>query len=437
MSHIIISVLAFLAAIGILVPFHEWGHFWVARRFGVKVQRFAIGFGKVLWSRRARDGVEYCVCAIPLGGYVKMLDEREGDVAPADLPYAFNRQKVWKRFLIVLAGPAFNLLLAFLLCIAVFKLGFDGPIPWLAEPPAHSVAAENGLKAGDELLAIEGKATPTIENAFHVWKHHLDEPVVTLSLLREGETLAVRFKQPEMSPSSQIDFLELMGVDFILPAKLGEIAPDSPAMKGGLRENDVVLRVNNAAVSQWDDVVSIVSKFPHQKITLDVMRDGERQTFVVTPDARPDGTGMIGAHIPTSFFRAGPLDWQDSVAEAFQQTYKMMTLNVKLLAQMATGGASFDNISGPVTIARVAGTSAEQGVVPYLYFLALISVGLAVLNLLPIPMLDGGHLLFYVVEMVTGRPLSERAQTIAFVAGLAILISLMLIALYNDMMHWA
>jgi regulator of sigma E protease len=435
MSHIAISLLAFLVAIAILVPFHEFGHFWVARKLGVKVQRFAIGFGKILFSRRAKDGVEYCICAIPLGGYVKMLDEREGKVPEEDLPYAFNRQSVWKRFLIVLAGPVFNIVLAFLLCIVVFRIGFEGSIPVLSNPVVDSPAAKNGLKAHDEILAIDGHATPTVVNVHHVWQEYLDEPAVTLTILRQGKTQAIDFKQPEISPAPDTDFLKMLGVEFKLPPVLGHITPDSPAMKAGLLEGDKITQINGTAVDDWDDLVAQIGPHAHTEIKFTIERDGKHKTLTVTPDARPDGTGMIGAHLPKGLFRQGSFSWGDSVTESFGQTYKMMALNLKMIGQMVTGHASIDNISGPVTIARVAGETVERGVAPYLYFLALISVGLAVLNLLPVPMLDGGHLLFYMIEIVLRRPLSERVQEICYRIGILLLLGLMLIALYNDMMH--
>lgn len=435
MSHTLISILAFLIAIAILVPFHEFGHFWVARKLGVKVQRFAVGFGKVLLSHRAKDGVEYCVCAIPLGGYVKMLDEREGTVAPADLPFAFNRQKVWKRFLIVLAGPVFNLILAFLLCIGVFRVGFDGPIPTLSAPPEGSPAMQSGLKAKDEIMMINDHPTPTTINVRHVWQDYLDEPSVVLLIQREGKTQTIYFKQPEIKPNVNDDFLLMLGVQFKLPPVMGKITENSPAMKAGLKEGDRVLKIDGKRIFDWDTLVDKVLASPNKPIKLDIERQGVRHQITLTPDVRPDGTGIIGAHLSKPLFRHAGFGWFDSITEALNQTYKMTTMNIKMIAQMVTGHASIANISGPVTIARVAGESVEEGITPYLYFLALISVGLAVLNLLPIPVLDGGHLVFYMVEMVMRRPLSERAQEICFRIGMLLLLGLMLIALYNDMMH--
>ncbi|MFI4956872.1 MAG: RIP metalloprotease RseP [Gammaproteobacteria bacterium] len=435
MSHIIISALAFLAAIAILIPFHEFGHFWVARKLGVKVQRFAVGFGKVLLSRRAKDGVEYCLCAIPLGGYVKMLDEREGTVSTEDLPFAFNRQPVWKRFLIVLAGPVFNLILAVILCMGVFLIGFDGPIPIMNAPAKGSLALHNGLKAHDEVIAIDGRKTPTVINVRHIWSHYLKEPSVTLTIKRDGKLETVLFKQPLIIPGTEEDFLDMLGMDFKQSTVLGKVTPDSPAMKAGLLEGDKVVRVNDVTVMNWDELVQQISQHPHVDVPMEIKREGKLQKIHVTPAARPDGTGMIGVHLPRDVFRRGSFGVQDSITEAFRQTYKMVIGNVKMLAYMATGRASFDNISGPVTIARAAGESVEEGSTAYLYFLAMISVGLAVLNLLPIPVLDGGHLLFYVIEMVLRRPLSEHAQEIGFRIGILLLLGLMLIALYNDMMH--
>lgn len=436
MLNILTSVIAFLVAIAILVPFHEFGHFWVARRLGVKVKRFAVGFGKVLLSHRAKDDVEYCVCAIPLGGYVKMLDEREGPVADADLPYAFNRQKIWKRFLIVLAGPVFNILLAYLLLMLVFKIGFEAPVPILQQPTENSPAMLNGLKEGDEILAINQHTTRTVDNVIQIWFRFLNEPEVNLAILRDHDEIKLRFTQPEIIPGKATDFLGMLGIDFRIPPELGEIAPDSPALKAGLQYGDRVVAIQGNSVNDWDDLVAKVSKYPHQTVNMEILRNGKHKTLMITPAARPDGTGMIGVHMPKAFLRTGAFDTRDALYEAYNQTYKIIALNLKLITQMATGAASFDNISGPVTIARAAGTSAEEGAASYLYFLAMVSVGLAVLNLLPIPVLDGGHLLLFMVEALLRRPLSERAQTVAFGTGFIFIILLMLIALYNDMMHW-
>ncbi len=433
---IIISTIAFLIAIAILIPFHEFGHFWVARRCGVKVLRFAVGFGKVLWSYRTKEGVEYCLCAIPLGGYVKMLDEREGDVPEAEVHQAFNRQSVWKRFLIVLAGPMFNLLLAILLLFAVFRLGFESPIPTLGKVPVESVAYASGLREHDELLSIDNHPTPTVDNVHQVWMYYVGDPSVQLHIKRDDTEETILFKQPKAAPDANPDFLKSWGVTFAWPPLLGDITLDSPAYAAGLQEGDKVLRIDDQPVETWVDLISIVSDHPHQPLVFDILRDRKEMQVTVTPEERTDRTGMIGAHFPSELMRMGQLGWQTSIKEALRQTYKITLLNISLLAEMATGAASFDNIGGPVTIAYAAGMSAEQGVSTYLNFLAVISIGLAVLNLLPIPMLDGGHLLFYTIEIVLRRPLSERAQEIGLRIGIVILILLMLIALYNDMMRW-
>ncbi len=424
---IITSLLAFLLAVAILVPFHEFGHFWVARRCGVKVLRFAVGFGKVLWSYRARDGVEYCLCAIPLGGYVKMLDEREGEVAEGDLPYAFNRQNVWKRFVIVLAGPVFNLILAVLLLFGVFKIGFEAPIPLLGAISTDSVIYQSGLRPEDELMAIDGHPTPTVDNVQQVLMVSEGKPSVDVLVLRDTKPQTIVLQQPLNA---------MKEITFSWPAELGAISPDSPAMQAGLNRGDTVVKINQQPIESWENLIKTISEHPKQMLAFDILREGKHIQLTVTPSTRPDGTGMIGAHFPEAYMRKGALGWQISAQEAVKQTYSMAVLNLKLFAQMATGRASFDNIGGPVTIAYAAGVSAERGAVTYLYFLSMISIGLAVLNLLPIPMLDGGHLLFYLVEIVLRRPLSERAQEIALRVGIIILISLMLVALFNDMMRW-
>lgn len=437
-----------LVALGVLVTIHEFGHFWVARRCGVKVLRFSVGFGSPLLRWHDRQGTEFVVAAIPLGGYVKMLDEREGDVPPELLDQSFNRKSVKQRIAIVAAGPVANFLLALLFFWVLAMLGSQQVRPVIGAVEAGSLAQAAGLQAGQEIVAINGKPTTG-------WA------AVNLQLVtRLGETgqldVAVR------EPGSSVDSLRrieldnwLRGADEpdpiaslgirpwrpVLEPVLAQLDPKGPAFAAGLKEGDRLLALNGQALADWQQLVDQVRGLPGKSITLQIERQGQQLDVPLTLAARGEGqalTGYMGAGVaggewPPSMLREvrfGPLE---AVAEGAKNTWAMSVLTLNSLKKMLFGELSVKNLSGPITIAKVAGASAESGLSDFLKFLAYLSISLGVLNLLPIPVLDGGHLLFYLVEWVRGRPLSERIQGWGMQIGISLVIGVMLLALVNDL----
>lgn len=436
-----------LVALGVLVTFHELGHFWVARRCGVKVLRFSVGFGMPLLRWRDRRGTEYVVAAVPLGGYVKMLDEREGEVAPEELAQAFNRKSVLQRFLIVFAGPAANFLLALLFFWILAMLGGQQVRPVVGSVAPDSLAARAGLSAGEEIVAVDGEAT-------RGWNE------VNLQLLRRmGETGSVRLRVLE--PGSSVERERslpiagwLVGIEEpepvaelgirpwrpLAPPLLAQVDPKGPAKAAGLRPGDRLLSLDGQALGDWQQVVERVRERPGQQVELLVEREARRFAVKLILAARGDkgaprgylGAGVAGGEWPAQMLREvryGPLD---AVGESVRRTWSMSRMTLESIGKMLFGELSVKNLSGPITIAKVAGASAQSGVGDFLSFLAYLSISLGVLNLLPIPVLDGGHLLFYVVEGLRGRPLSERIQALGMQIGISLVIGLMLLALFND-----
>jgi len=443
----ILYPLAFVVALGVLVTVHEFGHFWVARRLGVKVLRFSVGFGKPLWSRRSRDGeTEYVIAGIPLGGYVKMLDEREGEVAPEELHRAFNNKPVATRIAVVVAGPLFNLLFAALVFWVVFVSGVHGVRPLVGGTEPGSVAARAGFVSGDEILKVNDQSSPTWDTVrLAAFNAALDHARLVMEV--RGADGAVSERTIDLSASSKAvepaDILKDLGFQaWTPPAVLGRIKPGSPAAKSGLREGDRVTAVDGKPIGDWLDWVKYVRDHPDQWIKTQVERGGQTVTVRVRPAAkeiRGKVYGQVGVRLPDGALdkldavrRYGPLE---AAGAAVHRTWEMSALMLRVLGAVATGHASLDNISGPLTIAQYAGESASLGLVEYLGFLGLISVSLGVLNLLPIPILDGGHLMYYLIELVKGSPVSEQAQALGQRVGIFLLLMLMGLAFYNDFMR--
>jgi regulator of sigma E protease len=440
-------ILGTLIALGVLVTFHEFGHFWVARRCGVKVLRFSVGFGMPLLRWHDRRGTEFMVAAIPLGGYVKMLDEREGEVPAELLGQSFNRQPVHRRIAIVAAGPIANFLLALLFFWLLAMLGSQQVRPVIGHVAEGSLAAKAGLVAGQEIVSIDGE--PVVG-----WSQ------VNLQLVRRlGESgvldIATRTDgnsgpQPHqlllaswLKGADEPDPLESLGIRPwrpALPALLAQFDPEGPAQAAGLKEGDRLLALNGEAIDDWQQVVDKVRQRPGEAVSFAVERDGQRLDVPVTLAARGEGearSGYLGAGVkggewPADMLREvsyGPLD---AVGQGLQRTWTMSVLTLDSLKKMLFGELSVKNLSGPITIAKVAGASAQSGVGDFLNFLAYLSISLGVLNLLPIPVLDGGHLLFYLIEWARGRPLSERVQGWGVQIGISLVVGVMLLALIND-----
>ncbi len=446
---LLITIVAFVVALGCLIVVHEYGHYLVARACGVKVLRFSVGFGKPLWAKRlGRDATEWAIAAFPLGGYVKMLDEREGEVAPADLPRAFNRQTVWRRIAIVAAGPAANFLLAIALYWALFLYGIPGLRPVVGAPPANTAAHHAGFAAGDLLLNIGGEPVATWQDARWVFLQRAVQKTVAAVEVRDanGGTATRRLDLSGLTPADlDSDFLRTLGLARMQPVLkpvVGEVVKGDAAQRAGLRAGDEIVAIDNRRIENWEQVVRVVREHPGVALVMEIRRGGALQpALAVTPDTVAENERKIGrigaaplvdrAALADMIVevRYGPVE---SLGRALDKTWDTSVFSLKMLGKMIVGEISLKNLSGPITIADYAGQSAQGGAASYLLFLALISISLGVLNLLPIPLLDGGHLMYYVLEIFKGRPISDRAIEIGQHVGMALLFTLMAFALYND-----
>ncbi|MDP2109308.1 MAG: RIP metalloprotease RseP [Thiobacillus sp.] len=439
------TILWFLIAIGILVVVHEFGHYLAARLAGVKVLRFSVGFGKPLLSRRfGRDRTEWVLSALPFGGYVKMLDEREGEVPAAEAHRSFNRATVWRRFGIVSAGPIANFLLAIVFYWALFLHGLPAMKPMIGEPPAGTPAAHAGLAAGDEIRRVNGHETQSFQD-------------LRLNLLRAGVAggelvldlangRSVRLDAaPMQTENLEQDILRPLGIvrfDPVLDPVIGRVLPDGAAARAGFQPGDRLLAAAGDPLASWQDWVQMIRQHPAQPLRIEYERQGRRGELTVVPDAVDEAgqrVGKIGAGpqideavlaMLMTEVRYGPVDalWHGAV-----KTWDMSLFTLEMMGRMVMGQVSWKNLSGPLTIADYAGQSAALGWISFVGFLALVSVSLGVLNLLPIPLLDGGHLMYYVAEVFTGRPVSERTMEIGSRIGMILLLLLMSFALFNDL----
>jgi regulator of sigma E protease len=437
-----------LATLAVLVAVHEYGHFWVARRCGVKVLRFSIGFGKSLASWRDKQGTEYSVAAIPLGGYVKMLDEREGAVPADELHRAFNRKPVLQRIAVVAAGPVANFVLAIVAYWFLFMAGESGYAPVIGEVKPGSVAEVAGLEPGQEIVAVDGSETPTWQAlSFQLLERIGDTGAISFAVKYPGsdvvyESAAVVTRW--LADEEQPDLLGGLGLTLYMPdilPEVGEVTPGSPADRAGLKSGDMVLTADGVTMALWQDWVDYVRARPGQAIALTVRRgDVVFETSVVPERVVPDegepfgrvGVAVVVPPMPADMVRTfsrGPLE---SLAASAQRTGDLVVFTLSSIKKMLQGLISPKNLSGPITIAKVASASAKSGLESYISFLALLSVSLGVLNLLPIPVLDGGHLLYYTVELLAGRPVPEKIQVLGYQLGLFVVLSIMALALFND-----
>ncbi len=442
------TVLAAIVTLGILVTIHEYGHFWVARRCGVQVLRFSVGFGKALYRWHDRQGTEYVIASIPLGGYVKMLDEREGDVPEAMLHRSFNRKPVSQRIAIVAAGPVVNLLFAVVAYWCMYVSGISTVVPVVGGVVAESAAELAGLGRGEEILSIDGRETPAWDEVNLKLAGRIGD---SGEIVMVTQTIDSAHRQQYRIPIQNWQTDEERGPIFSLglipfrPALepvIGRLVEEGRAVKAGLMAGDHIIRVDGEPVPDWASLVTTIQRSPEQPLLLTVSRDGLERQVQVTPASRLSDTGVsqgyIGAGVqipawPESMLREIRYDPLSAIGAAVQKTYQMITLTLESIVKMVQGAISVKNLSGPITIAKVAGASAESGLESFLNFLAYLSISLGVLNLLPIPMLDGGHLLYYFVEAVRGRPVSEQVQVFGLKLGMALLMSLMFLALYNDL----
>ncbi|GMR19962.1 MAG: sigma E protease regulator RseP [Gammaproteobacteria bacterium] len=447
---ILISVLAFIVALSILVAVHEFGHFWVARSLGVKVLRFSIGFGKPIWSiRLKRDDTEFAIGAWPLGGYVKMLDEREGDVAAADQSRAFNRQSLVTKSAIVVAGPAFNFIFAILAYWSLYITGIEDITPVVDKVVNKSIAGTAGFKKGDTLVRIDG-------NEVLGWQQHrlylldkaLDRETVEFvvdDVYGQRTQRLVDLSQIDIGRSNISVLGSGMGMYAYFPELLavaGQVEA-GPAKRAGMLAGDSIVSIDGQKTEKWLDLVELISSRPNKQTVIVVERNGERHTLSITPSAIKSGDETIGRigirplipEFPENRKVTITYNTLDALAYSVRDTWVMSKLTLKILYKMILQEVSTRNISGPITIAQYAGYSAKLGLDRFVLFLAVVSISLGVLNLLPIPVLDGGHLLFYIGESIKGSPFSETVMLRGQQVGMLLLGSLMILAFYNDFLR--
>lgn len=443
----IYMLVAFIVALGILIVVHEFGHYWVAKRVGVKVLRFSVGFGKPIWRRRwGKDQTEFVVSAIPLGGYVRMLGEDDDDYSPEEAHRAFSQKSLPKRMAVVIAGPLFNLAFAVLAFWLVYMIGMEGMRPVVGKVAPQSIAEAAGFSSGDELLEIDGRLVQTWgQHRMYIFRRALDRAELTFTVRTTSGKELRRYIDLSRIPIEDIDAgLIARGIGLYvympeIPAKLGKIET-GPAAAAGLEPGDLVLKVEQVGVSSWREFASQIHARPGRVTRLLVKRGDRELEITVTPESRKieDKTiGLIGVRPELAGLfddvkavaRFGPVK---SLSVAAEQTWTMSVLTLEMLYRMMKLEISSRNISGPLTIAQAAGYSAQLGIDRFLMFLALVSISLGVLNLLPIPVLDGGHLLYYVFEAIRGKPLSETIQAWGQQIGIILIVGLMVLAFYND-----
>lgn len=466
MSSLPHTLLFFLIALTVLIAVHESGHFWVARRLGVKVLRFSLGFGRVIWRhQKSADETEFTVSLLPLGGYVRMVDEREGAIAEAHRPFAFNRKPVWARAAIVVAGPLFNLMLAILIYWIVFMWGETGTPPILGAPLPATVAADAGFREGDRIQKVNDRLTPTFALAMGaILEAAMEEESIRTELTSAaGEARQLTFTVPHaliLKPEHLFEALGFKAQEVALPPVVDQVEPGSAAEQAGLLAGDRLVKADERPVKDWREWAEYVRSRPGQVILLKLDRDGVAVTLQITPAAipldaassggdqkpseaapgtpsssLPETIGRVGARVRLPqeaqvVYRLGPVD---ALMAAFERTLDYSLATVRMAGRMLVGRAAVENLSGPISIAQLAGRSATLGMDQFLKFLALVSISLGVLNLLPIPVLDGGHLLFLALEAIRGRPLAEATELRFQQIGMLILMSLMLLGVYLDL----
>lgn len=439
----LITIVAFIVAVGLLVTVHELGHYWVARLANVKILRFSLGFGRpLLMARRGPDQTEWVLAAVPLGGYVRMLDESDPDARAEDLPRSFNRQSVWKRIAIVLAGPAANFLLAGLLYWVLFVQGTPGLLPYVAEPSPGTAAAQAGLRDFDLIRSVNGQPVATWQDLrWLLLQEVVKGGTATLEVERAGERPATRELSLAAVSSNDLDkdfFPKLGLVDPRFGNVVGRLVADKPAQKAGLKAGDRIVAVAGKPTGNWIDVTTAINASPATGFEVEYLRNGAPGKVVVVPERVVDDKGNARLRIGIeqrdddrvyTTVRHGPVD---AAGKAAVKVWDMSIFSLKMMGKMISGDLSWRNLSGPITIADYAGQSAKLGPLAFLTFLALVSVSIGVLNLLPIPVLDGGQLVYYLVEIFKGSPVSQRVVEVGQQIGLALLLGLTAFAFYND-----
>ncbi len=452
MIDVLQSIAAFIVALGVLITFHEFGHYWVAKCFDVKILRFSIGFGRALYKRNfGPDNTEFIVAALPLGGYVKMLDEREGDVKEEELPRSFNYKPLWQRFAIVSAGPIFNFIFAVFAYWVIFVVGVNGLKPIIGEIEPASISDNAGLMAEQEIISINNNQTLTWSTAIDMLVNHtVKRDIINLVVIgNDGLKQHIEIDLSlitidEMAEGKLLKALGLSVVKLKLPAVIGEILPGGAAEKSGLLESDEIVSVNGMTTQTWSQWVEFIRDNPGKKLDVEVLRSGSPVNIEVIPDSiQSDGKAMgrIGAAAYVvdgafdSYFVIESYPMPHAFLKSIKKTWEMSVLTLRVLGRMLIGEASVKNLSGPISIAQYAGQSAGIGLLAFFSFMAIVSVSLGVLNLLPVPLLDGGHLMYYLIEAVIGKPVSEATQMLGQQIGIVLLLGLMSIAFYNDIIR--
>jgi regulator of sigma E protease len=448
------SLVAFIVAIGVLVTIHEFGHFWVARKMGVKVLRFSVGFGKPIWSRMGSDGeTEYAIGSIPLGGYVKMLDEREGKVESHELDRAFNRKRVGQRFAIVFAGPLFNFLFAIVAYSLIYMAGVSGYKPIVGEVAEGSIAAQNGVEYRDVILAVNSIETPSWETVrFTLLEESIGQETIELRLQKlDGivETVLLQIgdlgllKKEKMNPVADLG-LSVWRPE--MPPIIDSVIEGGAAENAGIMPDDLILNINGQKISNLLDWVTVIRSNPGHLLKLEVARDGRVVELDLIPGTKSENDETFGFVGVMNRIEISPEISKEirvveqynpilALVKAIDRTWRMSLVTLKVMGKLVVGEANLKNLSGPITIAKYAGITAQIGLEEFLGFLAIISISLGVLNLLPVPMLDGGHLFYYLIEIVKGSPVSETIELVGQKIGIVLLFGLMSLAMYNDLLR--
>ena len=442
----LISVVSFIVALGILVAVHEWGHFWVARRCGVKVERFSIGFGKALWRKTDKLGTEFVIAAIPLGGYVKMLDERVDQVSEQDLPYAFNRQHVLKRIAIIAAGPIVNFLFAIFALFVMYLIGLQTIKPVVGSIEPDSVFSQSNIPQNAVLTQVGDRKVVDWEDVAYEFMSFIGHDEMLVKWTDENSSYeraaTIDISQWKFDPDKTSVFSSLGLIPYrpkVLNV-LGYIEDGSAAQSIGFQANDKIISLDGTSMQNWEQIVSYVSTRPNESVQVDVFRDEQVISLSGTIGSKTDDQNTKGYMGFTPTLEAWPegvvfvhqYGVVKAMTKAMDKTWRLMTLSIEMLGKLITGDLSVKNLSGPISIAQGAGMSASLGLVYFLGFLALISVNLGIINLLPLPVLDGGHLLYYFIELLSGKPVPESVQEVGFKIGGVLLLLLMSIAIVND-----
>lgn len=435
------AMLGFALAIGLLTTVHEFGHFWVARRLGIKVLRFSIGFGKPVISWYDKYGTQYAIGYIPLGGYVKMLDENESKVPQHELKLAFNNKPVWARMLVIAAGPVFNLLFAVIAYWLVFMWGVSSIIPILGNVPHNSVAYAAGLRAGQEIVAVDAQATPTWEDiAVQIASADTSKAQLNITVLDRQQQ---KQSTHELTTGNLLltgnaeGFLQKLGIQPADPiaAVVDKLTLEMPAQRAGIQPGDLIISFDGTTVHSRTHLVELLQANSAQTVDLGIKRDDQAINVTVTPEDKKIGIQFANQPIPSDLIRLRQLTPIPAFIAAWQHTAEYTILTTKFLAKMIVGKVSWENIGGPISIAKIAGRTVRSGVEYFLGFLAVISISLGVLNMLPIPVLDGGHFMYCIIELIRGKKLSTKALAVGQTFGFVVLSGIMLLALYNDLLR--